>query len=261
MANLLAIKKRTRSVKSTQKTTKAMKLVSLSKLLKAREKMLAFEPFFRATEKNTETYVSFAQDEDIRDRLYVIVMPDLGLCSAYIQGLAKKFLSMYNPETDAAIVIGKQQYKQLKQAGVNVANDLILSEDVDFDELMGLITPYFNTHEIVTIVPEYVQALSMDFLVYRVKTNFEYEDGLFDVIYEPDYTDVANRIILQSLQSLIMRSYYVSKVSEHTTRRIAMEKATDNAQEMIEDLDRQYNRLRQEAITQELTEILSGMEG
>ena len=81
-----------------------------------------------------------------------------------------------------------------------------------------------------------------------------------EVIFEPNFKSASDRLITVSLIAMVQNTFFQSKVAEHTTRRIAMEKATDSAQDMLDDLSRQYNKARQEAITQEIAEIVSGME-
>lgn len=258
MPNTQAIKKRIRSIKSTQKITKAMKLVSLSKLQRYRDRKGHFEAYYDAVSHATTQFIDFEVATDNKPKLYFVVMPDLGLCSAYTQGNMRKLLSVYKPE-DSAVVIGTQSYESLKNKSVTIVNPMQSSEHFELLDAVKLLKPYLATHQIVTIVPDYANALNLEFELHTLPTVVS---GARDqVIYEPNFEDVASIMIQQALMALLRHTYLTSKVSEHTTRRIAMEKATDSAEDMIEDLGRKYNRIRQEAITQEISEIVSGMEG
>ena len=139
----------------------------------------------------------------------------------------------------------------------SIVNEMVSSERMHLTDVISDIETYMDDYAIVAIVPEY-ESLDLSFNYYRLKTKVgEAKD---DVIYDPSFEETSNMLLRQSLNSLVRHSFLVSKVSEHTTRRIAMEKATDSAQEMIDGLQLQYNKARQEAITQEISEIVSGME-
>ncbi|MDE8038139.1 F0F1 ATP synthase subunit gamma [Erysipelothrix rhusiopathiae] len=258
MPNTSGIKKRIKSITSTQKITKAMKLVSLSKLQRYRDQMSEFKDYYEAVTKVSEQFIHF--DEAIIDdtpRLYLVVMPDLGLCSAYTQGLARKLLEVYR-EDDMVISLGTQAYDFLQTRGVNIINPEVSSERIELHDIIKTINPFVSTHQIVAIIPEYENAMTLEFKLHILNTKSSGRRD--DVIYEPSFEEASEMMIKQSLMSLVKFTYLTSKVSEHTTRRIAMEKATDSAQDMIDDLGRKYNRVRQEAITQEISEIVSGME-
>lgn len=257
MPSTQSIKKRMRSISSTQKITKAMKLVSLSKLQRYKDKQGHFGDYFEAVNHARTRFINFKENEVGQDRIFLIIMPDLGLCSAYTQGLIRKLMATIT-ENDEVFVAGTQSYESLLKRGVSIINKPCSSEHIRFEEVFTALEPYIHSHEIVAIVPQYVNAMTLEFQLETLQT--QAEAARDDVLYEPNYETVVQMMIQQSLLSLIRHTLLTSKVSEHTTRRIAMEKATDNAQEMIDDLGRKYNKIRQEAITQEISEIVSGME-
>lgn len=258
MPNTSGIKKRIKSISSTQKITKAMKLVSLSKLQRYRDQMSEFKDYYEAVTQVSDQFIHF-DESTIGDmpRIYLVVMPDLGLCSAYTLGLARRLLEVYKQD-DLVISLGTQAYEFLETRDVKIINAETSSERIELLDIIKMIEPYVATHQIVAIIPEYESAMTLDFNLHILNTKAS--DRRDDVIYEPSFEEASEMMIKQSLMSLVKYTYLTSKVSEHTTRRIAMEKATDSAQDMIDDLGRKYNRVRQEAITQEISEIVSGME-
>lgn len=252
MASTSKIKKRMQTIQSTQKITSAMKLVSLSKLQGYKTRSENFQVFNDAVIASSERFIEFVVDESDRPSLYIIFMPDLGLCSAYTNGLSR-FLAERRKENDLVISVGSQQFEVIEPM-----NSLMKSEDFKVDKIIKIVTEYIDTHRIVSLVGDYHRGMTLEFDEHVLKTLAL--EGRDDVVYEPDFRSNADMLVRQSLASFIQNAFLVSKVSEHTTRRIAMEKATESAQEMLDDLGRRYNRLRQEAITQEIAEIVSGME-
>ncbi|CAM3601763.1 F0F1 ATP synthase subunit gamma [Erysipelothrix urinaevulpis] len=256
-SNTAGIKQRINSITSTQKITKAMKLVSLSKLQKYRRYLNEFEPYFEAVSGVSDQFLPFEKEHSDLDKLYVIFMPDLGLCSAYTQGLMKQVLATIE-DGDEVLTYGTQFHDLMIKKGIPIINDAVSSERLDLDEIVKEVSTYIGKKNIITIIPEYKGSVEMMFNHYPLWTQIK--DQRDDVIYEPNFEETSKMLVKQTLNSLIRYSFLMSKVSEHTTRRIAMEKATDSAQDMIEELQRSYNQARQEAITQEISEIVSGME-
>ena len=256
-SNTSEIKQRITSIGSTQKITKAMKLVSFSKLQRYKRKLDEFAPYFDAVSKASEQFLPF--DEELGDHanLYVIFMPDLGLCSAYTQGLMKELHEIVK-EGDQIMSIGTQFHDYMIKKGLPIINDVTSSEHAEMNTIVKDITSHIGERNIITVVPEYQGSIDLAFIQHPLLTKVTSERD--DVIYEPSFALTAEMLVKQALNSLIRFSFLASKVSEHTARRIAMEKATDSAQDMIDDLQLKYNKARQEAITQEIAEIVSGME-
>lgn len=252
MASSAKIKSRMKTIASTQKITSAMKLVSLSKLQTYRTKSMNFEVFNEAVINSSERFIEFVEDENNRPSLFLIFMPDLGLCSAYSNGLLR-FLEDNRKENDVLISVGTQGFEKL-----DTLNDILRSEQFKVADVLDLISDRLESHRIVALLGDYHRGMNLDFEAHVLKTRAL--EGRDDVVYEPSFEANAQMLVRQSLMSFIQNAFLVSKVSEHTTRRIAMEKATESAQEMLDELGRKYNRLRQEAITQEISEIVSGME-
>ena len=256
-SNTSEIKQRITSIGSTQKITKAMKLVSFSKLQRYKRKLDEFAPYYDSVTKASEQFLPF--DEELGDHanLYIIFMPDLGLCSAYTQGLMKE-LHRVVKEGDEVMSIGTQFHDFMIKKGLPIVGEVTSSERADMNAIVKDVTTYLGERNIITIVPEYKGSIDLVFTHHPLLTKISSQRD--DVIYEPSFALTAEMLVKQALNSLIRFSFLASKVSEHTARRIAMEKATDSAQDMIDDLQLKYNKARQEAITQEIAEIVSGME-
>ena len=256
-SNTSEIKQRITSIGSTQKITKAMKLVSFSKLQRYKRKLDEFAPYYDSVTKASEQFLPF--DEELGDHanLYIIFMPDLGLCSAYTQGLMKELHKVVK-EGDEVMSIGTQFHDFMIKKGLPILGEATSSERADMNAIVKDVTTYLGERNIITIVPEYKGSIDLVFTHHPLLTKISSQRD--DVIYEPSFALTAEMLVKQALNSLIRFSFLASKVSEHTARRIAMEKATDSAQDMIDDLQLKYNKARQEAITQEIAEIVSGME-
>lgn len=250
--NLNAIKTRIASIGSTRKITNAMRLVSMSKLQQYKKQQDQLAPYFREVAKRSSR---FGKNQDRGKRLlYIVFAPDLGLVSAYTNGLLKYIKNL--PKGDF-IWIGTQGYDSAKKHGLHVMNNKTSSEQINLDDFIDDTNEYLKDYEITLMVPSYGGSMSLEFSIEELNVYLEHED---DVVYYPNFTEAQRRFREIVMKAMIYYSYYASKYSEYTTRRIAMESATQNADDMIEDLQIKYNRARQEAITQEISELISGME-
>lgn len=257
MPNTSKIKGRMKTIASTQKITKAMKLVSLSKLQQYRSRMASFDVYYDALAQANQSFIEFTHNDSDQDTIYLVFMPDLGLCSSYTNGMLK-YLKPLLKSNDLVLSVGTQHYELFKNQGLNIVNELLSSEKFDLEDIVMRISEYTKSHKIVAVVPSY-RGVTLSFNLEALET--QAKQGRDDAIYDPSFEEASQKLIDLALIALVQNTFFQSKVSEHTTRRIAMEKATDSAQEMLDDLGREYNRIRQEAITQEIAEIVSGMEG
>ena len=250
MRNLNAIKKRIAAIKSTQKITNAMRLVSISKLQKYKKLQDSLAPYFYEVAKLAKDL----EDEDSsKDLLYIVFAPDLSLVSAYTNGLIRFMKSL---DEGDLLWVGHQGFDVVKES-MSVINDKMSSEKISLDDFIHDCHQYTSDYDVRIIVPSYGGAMSLEFTVEHLNVVLEKQ---FDVVYEPSFEDVERKYKDIVLNAMVYYSYYASKFSEYTTRRIAMETATSNADDMIETLQLDYNRVRQEAITQEISELISGME-
>lgn len=242
--SLAALSKRTKTIRTTQKITNAMKLVSMSKLQRFKAKLNEFEPSFTSIEA-----IDFEIEENARTPLYIIFMPDLGLASNYTKRLLE-FVSRFKDET--FFVIGSQNFDVLKNMDIEIVNEMIRSDHVDLVE-----------------TTQWINEIAQDYRVYIVEAIFDRNQDLkfvetelnrklkkhYNEIYEPSFDAVNFAYQRQYLTVKIYDVYYKNKVVEYTIRRIAMEKATESADSMLHTLKLEYNRLRQERITEEISDL------
>lgn len=252
MPNLNTIKKRIHSIQSTRKITNAMRLVSMSKLQRFKKQQDMLAPYFVEVAKKSRRFGK-AFDEE-KKLLYIAFAPDLGLVSAYTNGMLRYIKSLKKGDL---IWVGSQGYEQAIKNGLKVINKKISSEQIDLAEFIEDTNVYLADYDISLVVPSYGASASLSFALEQLNVYLKKSE---DIVYYPNFKDTEIRFRETVMKAMIYYTYYSSKYSEYTTRRIAMETATQNADDMIDDLQLRYNRVRQEEITQEISELISGME-
>ncbi|MBQ2641781.1 MAG: ATP synthase F1 subunit gamma [Lachnospiraceae bacterium] len=282
-ANMKAVKLRIKSVQNTMQITKAMQLVAASKLRKAKDKAMASKPYLRTMKatltqianENTDFQSLFTKPGASEKRLYVVIAGDRGLAGGYNANLFKFTEKEVEGHDYAVLPIGKKAVEYFRHRGVEIFTDAYAEvakvtisdcfriaksvceayEDGKFGHVSMC---YTNFVSMMSQVPKSSALLPL--------SDFENpeldENGTRDLIlYEPSSEEVFNAIVPEYLAGILYTSINVSVASELAARRTAMEAATDNASEMIENLSLFYNRARQASITQEITEIVAGAEG
>lgn len=276
--NMKAIKRRIKSVGSTMQITKAMELVSSSKLRKAKDKAEAGRPYFeKLYEMMTEIAESrkdfsspFTEKRDVQTSLYIVIAGDRGLAGGYNSNVLK----MAQAEGEKVknqpkiIAIGKKSIEFFEKRGYDIVGRYPLlaetAKTADCSDIATVAIEMFRKGEVdqvkifyTTFVSPLVQnPISMDILpIYR-----DDEGGGKPTLitYDPSPEAVFNRIVPKFTMSLIYCALSDAYASEQSARRNAMESATDNAEKMTEELSLKYNRARQEKITNEINEIVSG---
>ncbi len=275
------IKRKIRSVNSTMQITKAFELVSTAKLKRARDRMDVTKPYFETIKAAVQDILS--ADKSIKSKyissehgakpLYIVVTSDRGLCGGYNVNAIKKALETAPSKADAKfIVIGKKAYDILRQMGYNIVDSfLYISEKPEYihaAQVAKAAITLFEKGEVDSIHFVYTRFAStisqvatelMLLPIERPETNPE--DGPIEVInYEPSPEEVLRYIIPKYIESTLYGGMVESSASEQAARRIAMENASDNAEEIIENLTLSFNQARQAAITQEISEIVGGAE-
>lgn len=273
-----AIKRRIKSVGSTMQITKAMELVASSKLRRAKEKAESGRPYFeKLYEMMTEIAESkkdfdspFTQKREVENRLFIVIAGDRGLAGGYNSNLLKMALaeSEQGKNRPKIIAIGKKSIEFFDKRGFEVIGRYpLLAETAKTAECADVATiaiEMFKKGEVdevklfyTTFVSPLVQnPISMDVLpLYRDESG---EEKPTLITYDPSPEAVFNRIVPKFTMSLIYCALADSYASEQSARRNAMENATDNAEKMTEELSLKYNRARQEKITNEINEIVSG---
>ena len=276
--NMKAIKRRIKSVGSTMQITKAMELVSSSKLRKAKDKAEAGRPYFeKLYEMMTEIAESkkdfkspFTEKREIKNRLFIVIAGDRGLAGGYNSNLLRSALAdCQNDENKPKVIaIGKKTIEFFEKREFDIVGKYPLlaetAKTADCADIATMAIEMFRREEVdqvkifyTTFVSPLVQnPVSMEIL--PIEKDDEGDEVPSLITYDPAPETVFDRIVPKFTMSLIYCALSDSYASEQSARRNAMENATDNAEKMIGELSLKYNRARQEKITNEINEIVSG---
>ncbi len=287
MASLKDIRTRIDSVKTTRQVTSAMKMVSAAKLKKAQDDIVNIRPY--ADKLNEIIYdlvnslsedvkIDLAEEREINRVLIVMISSNRGLCGAFNSNVVKEvnrlitkdFKDLHKKGGIEIIAIGKQGEKLLKSSGTladTSYNEIYNSINFrSVEEISDPILNDFRNHKydkVILVYNEFINAASQNiksvqFLPIQLPVN-EYKSGT-DYIYEPNQNKVLTGLVPKSLNTMFFRVVLESIASEHGARMTSMHKATDNASELIKELELSYNKARQTAITNEILEIVGGAE-
>jgi len=289
MASLKEVRTRIRSVKSTQQITKAMKMVAASKLRKAQDAILQLRPFTEKLSEILQNVVRSAEDSspspfaeirDVERVLIVIITSDRGLCGAFNSNVIKKTLALIEEEYRSfhdsgqlyLLPIGQKGYEYFKKRGFNVIEEYSqLFSQLSFDNVKeaadSAMDSFLNREldKVVLVYNEFknvaTQILCVEqFLPLTADAEENEQNMTADYIFEPSKSDIKRDLIPQSLRIQFYKAVLESNASEHGARMTAMEIATENADEILSDLQILYNRTRQAAITKEILDIVGGAE-
>ena len=274
------IKLRIKSVQSTMQITKAMELVASSKLRRAKLRVEQSRPYFQAlhdalTEiaaSNTEFDSAFVKPRKGVRRCYVVVAGDRGLAGGYNANVFKLVAAEAAGKDWCVLPIGKKALEQYQRAGVEIVSEAFAqAADIsvsDCFEIARIVSEAFlagRFDEIYVAYTSFVSMLTQTAAVMRVLPFDAPEKPAPGkprdmILYEPSSEEVFDAIIPEYIAGIVYGALCESVASELAARRTAMDAATKNAGEMIESLNLYYNRARQAAITQEITEIVAGAE-
>lgn len=279
MASMKDIKNRIRSVESTMQITKAMELVASSKLRRAKERSESTRPYFTTLHQtledialaNTDFTSPFVQQREVGKACYVVIAGDRGLAGGYNNNLFKAVWEDMGDQGVCALPIGKKAVEYCARRGVESLSDQYISvEDIslrDCFSIAGLLCDRFRQGDFDTLYVGYTKFVSMlsqqPQVVKLLPIHHEQEPrekARSLIEYEPGPAAVYDAIVPEYVGGLLWGAVAESLASELGARRTAMDAASKNASEMIEDLSLKYNRARQGAITQEITEIVAGAE-
>lgn len=269
---------RIKSIKSTKQITKAMELVATSKLTKAKERIEKSRIFHKAVyaemcdlaARNNDTVSEYVAVREVKKSCYVVIAGDRGLAGGYNNNMFNFAAEQIADKTVCILPVGKKateyyrrhnyellttEFSRIEEINVGSCHDMsrLLSKAFKnnvFDELYIVYTKF---HSVLSQQPSIMKVLPIDGL----------DDGHENVqqefiLFEPSSNSVFNAIVPSYIAGMLWGSVCESTASEFGARRTAMESATKNAEEMIDDLSLKYNRARQGSITQEITEIVAG---
>lgn len=285
MASMRDIKRRKESIQSTGQITKAMKLVATVKLQKARSRAENSKPYFDAMYKAVTTMIArsgsinhkFLNNTGEGKKAVIVITSNRGLAGGYNTNVIKQVTSCGIAKEDMLVYsIGRKGKDYLARRGYDIKADYsdVINEPMyrdamdiaeavlnaytngEVSEIYLAYTCFMNT---VSQVPVFIKLLpiSADDIELKDGEKEEITDGAV-MEYEPAEQEALDIIIPKYVSSLIYGALVESVASENGARMTAMDNATSNADEMIEDLSLMYNRARQGSITQELTEIIAG---
>jgi F-type H+-transporting ATPase subunit gamma len=276
------IKRKIKSIKNTQQITQAMELVSTAKLKRSRDRLDKTKPYFETIQKTIEDIFSKSKDlehvyvteRDVKKTLYIVITADRGLCGGYNINAMKMVLNLPVDKKEISLLtignkakgfFGNREYeitesytgiseKPKYADAIKVGNRALeLFESGEVDSVKLVYTEFVST---LSQVPKTVQLLPVP----KGEAKDDADEEFIYVDYEPSHQVVLDYVIPKFVQSTIYGALVESSASEQGARRVAMENATDNAEEMLESLTLSFNRARQAAITQEITEIVGATE-
>lgn len=282
--NMQDIKRRIKSVTSTEHITNAMKLVSAGKLRKAKA---IFEKSNQNSHYITHTIAEIfnssqediprkylAGNREIKTTCYIVVTSGRGLCGGFNSNVLKEAQKDIDADWEAPVIyaIGGKGKEYFEKRGYNVKGDYLAPpENISFLETREISKPILEMYdkgeidEVVLIYTSFISSMEQEvknviLLPFEVENDPEIIRNTKQIEYEPSVEAVFNYLIPKYVEMMIHAAVVESATCEHAARRMAMENATDNAREMLDQLSLNYNRARQSAITDEIIEIVAGSE-
>ena len=277
------IKRRIRSVTSTEHITNAMKLVSAGKLRKAKA-------IFEKTNENSHFITNTIQElfnsgseipqeylegnREIKTTLYIVVTSGRGLCGGFNTNIIREAQREIDADWEPPVIVavGSKGKEYFEKRGYNVHSSYLAPpENISFLETKELSRPIIEMYdnkeidEVILIYTSFISTMEQQvknevILPFQVEKDPEFMTANKFVEYEPSVEAVFNYLVPKYVETKIYSAVVESATCEHAARRMAMENATDNAREMLDDLNLNYNRARQSAITDEIIEIVAGSE-
>lgn len=289
MANLRDIRNRIESVKNTRQITKAMKMVAAAKLRKAQNRIIATRPYATKMKEIVARLVRNASDEhellrkpEVVDNVLLIVIgSDRGLCGAFNNNLFKVveksieegYLKYKKEGKLSLLCVGRKAIKHFGKRNYNIVAEYPnFFEEVKFPKASGImrkVIKQFNAgdyDEVKLAYNEFKSVIARERIVESVlpidpeslAQEEEESDARKEYIYEPDVDKILKKLLPSHLNLQLWKAILESNAAEQGARMTAMDNATENANELQEDLELEYNRARQSAITTEISEIISG---
>lgn len=272
------IKRRIKSVSNIKQITRAMELVSTSKLRKSRKQLELTRPYYNTVESSIREILAntkgvkydLLERREVKNRLIIVLTSDRGLAGGYNINVIRKAESYIDDKVGTKLIlvgVEAREYFKRRYDGIveefsyiseepsynnaakigSICYDLYRKKEID--EVL-LVYTHFST--VLSLVPSMVKLLPAE----SIEKEGNMENRLIE--YEPSAEEVLNRLVKDYISITIFGAMIESAASEQASRRNSMKNATDNANDMLESLSLRFNRARQAQITQEITEIVSG---
>lgn len=289
MANLRDIRNRIESIKNTRQITKAMKMVAAAKLRKAQNRIIETRPYAskmkevaaRLVKNSSEKHELLRKPETTDNVLFIVIGSDRGLCGAFNNNLFKvvkkaieEDYAEYKEEGRLSLVcVGRKAIKHFGKRNYHIIAEYPnFFEELEFAKASGImkkVIKQFNSgrfDEVKLAYNEFKSVIAQERIVEPVlpiepEALIGEEEGDMvqkEYIYEPDADKILEKLLPSHLNLQLWKAILESNAAEQGARMTAMDNATENANELQEDLELEYNRARQSAITTEISEIISG---
>jgi len=283
MAGGRDIKTKIKSVQNTRKVTRALEMVSASKIRKAQERMKASRPYARAMRKlighlaqaNSEFHHPYLTERANPKRVgYIIISSDRGLAGGLNNNLFRKLLGEIKQWQDQGVgvdvvTIGQKATAFFRRIKVEMlASVTHLGDTPELQQLIGVIKVMLDGYDSAQLdrvflcyndfVNTMTQRAAFDQLLPLPASDEPVVKHDWDYLYEPDAEHVLSHVLTRYVESLVYQAVMENVASEHAARMVAMKAASDNANKLIDTLNLVYNKARQAAITQEISEIVGG---
>ncbi len=271
------------SIKNTQKITRAMEMVAASKMRKTKDRMQATRPYSKKISQiikhlahaNPEYKHPFLMKRDVKRVGMIVITSDRGLCGGLNSNLFRKTLTQLKQwQTDGVEVdvcaIGGKGASFFAHLEVNlVAQKTKLSETAHQSEIFGIVKVMLDAYdantidELYVVSNEFVNTMTQKPTIEKVlpvsADQLEPDlSGHWDYLYEPDAKEVLDKLLTRYIESIVYQGLVENNACEQAARMVAMKSASDNAGNLIKELQLVYNKARQAAITQEISEIVAG---
>ncbi|MFA5523164.1 MAG: ATP synthase F1 subunit gamma [Tissierellales bacterium] len=278
------IKRRIRSVGGIKQITKAMELVSSAKLRKARERLEMSRPYYQTLIRSIQEILSstrgtkhpLLERREVKNRAFIVITGDRGLAGGYNGNAIRLAESQIDNKEQAVILaVGIKAKDYFRRRNYNIAGEFLnISEEphfIDASSIGALAIELYEeskVDEVNIVYTGFKSVMSQEAKILKLlpaesigeDSEGEANSPKILIEYEPSPGVVLDYLIPKYIHSAIYGALIESSASEQGARRIAMEAATDNAEEMIDELELRYNRARQATITQEISEIVGGAE-
>ncbi len=284
MAGAKEIRTKIASVRNTQKITKAMEMVAASKMRKTQERMSASRPYSDAIRKvishiakgSIDYKHPFLTEREVKKVGFLVVSTDRGLCGGLNVNLFKTVLNELKTNKDKGIdarlgLIGNKAVSFFQSMGVEIKAQVTgLGDTPAMEDLVGIVNGMIENYrngevdEVYIIYNRFVNTMSQKPTVQKLLPLPELENddlehkGSWDYIYEPNPKVLLDSLLVRYLESQVYQAIVDNLASEQAARMVAMKAATDNAGNLINELQLVYNKARQASITNELNEIVAG---
>ena len=283
MASGKEIRNKIKSIQNTQKITKAMEMVAASKMRRAQERMLQARPYAEKmrtvvahlSQANLEYKHSFTQEREVERVGFIIVSSDRGLCGGLNINLFREAVNALSNWQDRGgeidvTTIGSKSLGFFRRIGSNIVSEATrLGDAPQLSELIGAMKVMLDAYtdgridRLYLVHNHFVSTMSQEPTVEQLLPTHadEPDENLprhWDYLYEPDAQDVVDALMTRYVESLIYQGVVENIACEMAARMVAMKSASDNAGNLIDELQLVYNKARQASITQEISEIVSG---